>query len=187
MGETKGTTLERRGSVEDDKMNDDRNDDGGADSGGPPGGEGGYRAEPPAGGARGFFQQYKPEQGKSVRMGTLFCGGALIAWGAYFLYDRLQVYEGDEAWRLLITTGIPIVFAVVLFALLWWASFVNRTNSDFMIATEGEMKKVSWSSRREVIGSTKVVILFTLMMAVFLFVVDIAFQALFSSVGILKR
>ncbi len=56
-----------------------------------------------------------------------------------------------------------------------------------MIATEGEMKKVSWSSKREIIGSTKVVILFTLLMAVFLFVVDLVFQSVFSGIGILKR
>ena len=115
------------------------------------------------------------------------CAGALIAWGAVFLYDQLQVYEGDEWWRMLITIVIPIVFAGVVFALVWWVAFVSRTSSDFMIATEGEMKKVSWSSKREIIGSTKVVILFTLLMSIFLFFVDLAFQAMFSGMGILKR
>ncbi|MEK7756461.1 MAG: hypothetical protein AAB385_04540, partial [Planctomycetota bacterium] len=128
MGEATGTTLERRGPREDDE---------GSSHGPPPGGDGGYRAEPPASGTRGFFQQYKREQGKSIRWGTLACAGALVAWGAVFLYDQLQVYEGDEAWRLLITTGIPIVCAVAFFALVWWVAFVRRTSSDFMIATEG--------------------------------------------------
>ena len=104
-----------------------------------------------------------------------------------FLYEQLQVYEGDEAWRLLITRGIPIAFGVALFALAWWVAFVSRPSSDFMIATEGEMKKVSWSSKREIIGSTKVVILFTVLMALFLFLVDLAFQTMFSGMGILKR
>ena len=183
MGEAKGMTLERRESRDDGGAGGD----GGFRQGPPPGGEGGFRAGPPSGGARGFFQQYKPEQGKATLMGTLFCAGALIAWGAVFLYDELQVYEGDEAWRLLITTGLPIVFAVACFAVVWWIAFVSRTSSDFMIATEGEMKKVSWSSRREIIGSTKVVILFTVLMSVFLFVVDIAFQAFFSGIGVLKQ
>ena len=178
MGDATGTTLERRGF---------REDDGGSRHGPPPGGDGGYRAEPPAGGTRGFFQQYKREQGKSIRWGTLGCTGALIAWGAVFLYDQLQVYEGDEWWRMLITIVIPIVFAGMFFALVWWVAFVSRTSSDFMIATEGEMKKVSWSSKREIIGSTKVVILFTLLMSFFLFAVDLAFQAMFSGMGILKR
>lgn len=178
MGEVTGTTLEKRGF---------REDDGDTRQGPPPGGDGGYRAVPSGGGARGLFQQYKPEQGKSIRWGTLSCAGALIIWGAVFLYDQLQVYEGDEWWRLLITTGIPIIFAAAFFALVWWVSFVSRTSSDFMIATEGEMKKVSWSSKREIIGSTKVVILFTLLMSVYLFVVDIGFQNLFRAIGILKR
>ena len=59
--------------------------------------------------------------------------------------------------------------------------------SDFMIATEGEMKKVNWSTRREIIGSTKVVILFTVLLALLLFVVDLSFQALFSWIGVLKK
>ncbi len=135
----------------------------------------------------GWFRQYKPEQGKATRMGTIFGAGALIAWGALFLYDRLQVYEGDEAWRLLITTGIPIVFAAVMFAVVWWVAFVSRKSSDFMIATEGEMKKVSWSSRKEIVGSTKVVILFTILFAVFMFAVDVVFQNVFSWIGVLKK
>jgi len=55
-----------------------------------------------------------------------------------------------------------------------------------MIATEGEMKKVSWSTRRELIGSTKVVIMFTIFLAVLLFFVDLGFQELFSRIGVLK-
>ncbi|MCH7993750.1 MAG: preprotein translocase subunit SecE [Planctomycetes bacterium] len=55
-----------------------------------------------------------------------------------------------------------------------------------MIATEGEMKKVSWSSKEEVIGSTKVVIMFTFMLALFLFVVDMVFQQVFKWIGVLK-
>jgi preprotein translocase subunit SecE len=55
-----------------------------------------------------------------------------------------------------------------------------------MIATEGEMKKVSWSTKNEIIGSTKVVIMFTVLLALVLFVVDLAFQTMFSSIGVLK-
>jgi preprotein translocase subunit SecE len=148
------------------------------------------RKQPPRrtarGGSAGFFNAYKPEQGKTTRTATVAAAGALIAWGAYFIYDRLQVYEGDEWWRLLITIGIPLAFAVVLGAFAWRYSFGHPRTGDFMIATEGEMKKVSWSSRREIIGSTKVVILFTLAMAAYLFAVDLGFQKLFQWIGVLK-
>ncbi len=63
---------------------------------------------------------------------------------------------------------------------------MGRKAGDFMIATEGEMKKVNWSSKREVVGSTKVVIMFTLLMAMLLFVVDLVFQALFKALNVLK-
>ena len=135
---------------------------------------------------RRLFRQYKPEQGKTTRTGTFIGAGAIIAWGAKFLYDRLQLFEGDEAWRLLITTGIPILFAVGLGAVAWWFLFSHRATSDFLIATEGEMKKVSWSSRNEVIGSTKVVIMFTVLLALLLFVVDLFFQFFFSGLGVLR-
>ncbi len=134
----------------------------------------------------GFLTQYKPGQGKSTRNGTFVGLGLLVLWGAYFVWDRLQVYEGDEIWQLLVTLGIPVAIAVVIGTIAWRVSFVSRKSGDFMIATEGEMKKVSWSSKREVIGSTKVVILFTLLMAISLFVVDVAFQALFRALGVLK-
>jgi preprotein translocase SecE subunit len=135
---------------------------------------------------RGFLTQYKPEQGKATRTGSFIAAGLLIAWGAWFLRERLAGYQGDEAWRLLITPGIPILVFVVLLALAWRVTFVNRGPSDFMIATEGEMKKVNWSSKKEVIGSTKVVIMFTIFLAVLLFVVDLAFKYLFSALGVLK-
>ena len=136
--------------------------------------------------ASGFFDQHKPGQGKATRLGSFIGAGALIAWGSLFLYDRLAIFEGDEAWRLAITVGIPLAFAVVMGTLAWWVIYSRSDTGDFMIATEGEMKKVNWSTRREIIGSTKVVILFTVMMAVYIFAVDFVFQQLFKAIGVLK-
>lgn len=134
----------------------------------------------------GWLKQYKPDQGKYTRTGTLLGLGLLIVWGAWAFNDRMVVYEGDEAWRLLITPGIAILLMVVLGVLAWQVSFVGRKSSDFMIGTEGEMKKVSWSSKREVIGSTKVVIVFTILLAVMLATVDLLFTFVFKSIGVLK-
>lgn len=134
----------------------------------------------------GFLTAYKPEQGIYTRRSTFVGLALLIVWGAYFLNDQLSGYQGSEAWRLLVTPGIAIAAAVMMGALAWRLAFVSRKSSDFMIATEGEMKKVSWSTRREVIGSTKVVIVFTALLAILLFSVDVAFQSLFSWLGVLK-
>ncbi len=53
------------------------------------------------------------------------------------------------------------------------------TNVDFLIATDSEMKKVNWTSRKELIGSTKIVILFMFFIALFLFLYDLFFQLIF--------
>ncbi|MBU0641058.1 MAG: preprotein translocase subunit SecE [Planctomycetes bacterium] len=55
-----------------------------------------------------------------------------------------------------------------------------------MIATEGEMKKVNWSSKKEVIGATKVVIVTVLALGAMLFIVDIFFMTVFGGIGVLK-
>jgi preprotein translocase subunit SecE len=65
----------------------------------------------------------------------------------------------------------------------WVVNYPSR--ADFMIATESEMKKVSWSSRKEVVGSTKVVIVTTFILAIILFGVDFLFTLIFHGMGIL--
>jgi len=56
---------------------------------------------------------------------------------------------------------------------------------DFMIAVEAEMKKVNWPSKKEVIGSTWVVILGTLLIALLLFVINFLFGSFFIWIKIL--
>ncbi len=135
-----------------------------------------------------LLRKYKPDQGKYTRLGTAVGAGALIAWGAYYLSGRLTVFvpENSPALNNLITVVIPLVFALVLGALTWWGVYSNQKSSDFLIATEGEMKKVNWSTRREIIGSTKVVILFTALLSAFLFLWDFIWQQLFSAINILR-
>ena len=55
-----------------------------------------------------------------------------------------------------------------------------------LIATDMEMKKVNWTSKRELIGSTKVVILFMFVVTLFLFTVDIVFGYLFHIARVLE-
>jgi preprotein translocase SecE subunit len=58
---------------------------------------------------------------------------------------------------------------------------------EFLIATDGEMKKVNWSTRKDILGSTWVVIVWSAMIASGLFIVDLAFSRFFIFVGILER
>jgi len=137
-------------------------------------------------GGGGFFKQYKPDQGKVTRMSTFAGIGLLVAWGAKVVHDRLSVIQGEEAWWVWVTGGVPLAFVVLIGGAAWWLVFSHRASGDFMIATEGEMKKVCWSSKNEIIGSTKVVIMFTIMLALTLFAVDAFFQIVFTSIGVLK-
>ena len=58
---------------------------------------------------------------------------------------------------LLISTLVPAAVLAVLSGLAFW--LVNRPSvADFMIASEGEIKKVNWSSKKEFFVSTVVVI-----------------------------
>ncbi|MBL7218876.1 MAG: preprotein translocase subunit SecE [Phycisphaerae bacterium] len=124
-----------------------------------------------------MFKIYKVAQGRYTRSLT-FAGAMLVAVsGAYVLSGKL--YDVGPYMRY----GIPSMVVVLIGLVTFW--MVNRPRSaDFLIATEGEMKKVAWSGKKEVIGSTKVVIVTTVMIALLLFGVDILFGALFRILGV---
>lgn len=127
-----------------------------------------------------LFQIYKPGQGAIVRWGTA-AGAGLIALGfAAFLSDQLAWF--GETTRVL----VPVLALVVLGVLIFRLVGQNRSVVEFLIATEGEMKKVNWSTRKEVIGSTKVVILVILALGFTLFFVDILFMFFFELIGVLR-
>jgi len=129
------------------------------------------------------FAVYKRGQGKYTRIGT-FVGVMIVAiTGAGALSAKLAGYAATR--EPVIRFGIPTLLAVAVAMLVFW--IVNRAKSaDFMIATEGEMKKVSWSSKKEIAGSTKVVIVTTFILAGLLFGVDMMFQFLFRWLKILR-
>jgi preprotein translocase SecE subunit len=70
--------------------------------------------------------------------------------------------------------------------LTYWLVGVRAGTVEFLIATDGEMKKVNWSTRKDIIGSTWVVILWSVLLAGGLWVVDFVFQAIFRMIGVLQ-
>ncbi len=122
---------------------------------------------------------YKRGQGKYTRLGTLAGAMIIAVFGANELSGALQLVGNP-----FIEFGVPAAMVLGIALLVGW--IVNRPGAaDFLIATEGEMKKVSWSSRKEVIGSTKIVIVTTFMMMGILFAVDLSLTALFTWLGII--
>ncbi len=135
--------------------------------------------------ARSPFQVLKPGQGIHVRWGSAIGAGALAVFAAEFVWSKSQLFAVVER-SYLVRLLLPVVVLLGLGYLIFWLVGRNPKVVDFMIATEGEMKKVNWSSRKEVWGATKVVIVTVLALALILFVVDMFFIALFSAMHVLK-
>ncbi len=92
----------------------------------------------------------------------------------------IQLYRmlGASDLSFLITALVPAAIFVALSVVTYW--LLNKpTVADFLIAAEGELKKVNWSSRKEVAVSTFVVIIVVLLMAALLGTTDFVFQLIF--------
>ena len=126
--------------------------------------------------------RYKPEQGYYTRTLSFIWFLTLAAAFTLWIWLRLELVRENTVYY---QAGAAIGMAVVFVPLLFW--IINKPRiADFMIATELEMRKVNWPSRKEIIGSTIVVIAGTLIFAAILFVIDLGFGALFRSIGILR-
>jgi preprotein translocase SecE subunit len=119
--------------------------------------------------------------------------------GLYQLHNSLKFGANDLALTVPFSGGqqfvlfgdvrftLPITLAVLSIWLGWRA--VNfPTFADFLIATEAEMNKVSWTTRRRLVQDTIVVLVTVILMTVFLFVVDMAWSKLLSNpyVGVIR-
>ena len=79
--------------------------------------------------------------------------------------------------------GLVILLGAVL---IYFFVAVRKPAVEFLIATDGEMKKVNWSTKREVYGSTVVVIVATFLIAGVLFGIDSVFAQFFKLIGVLQ-
>ncbi len=132
------------------------------------------------------FEIYKKGQGFYTRMGTAVGAGLLLAWFFVSLSDKLEGFVvNDPGKKAALVYGLPTVIMAVLAWLIYW--LLNKPSiADFMIVTEGEMKKVSWSSRKEIIASTKIVIVVVIILALLLAAVDLLFMRFFQAVDVLR-
>lgn len=127
-----------------------------------------------------LLQMYKSGQGMWVRWISAAGAGILALGVANACYEWLG--NQNEWVRMFVPVGVLLVFAYAIF----WLFGRNQPTVNFMIATEGEMKKVNWSSRREVFGATKVVIVSVIALGVLLCIVDLLFIFWFEAIGVLR-
>jgi preprotein translocase SecE subunit len=146
---------------------------------------------------------FKPNQGLRVRWSTFFAIMILVVCGLYTMYNRgslrtgtrlIQVGSSVEAatdpWIGYLPFSDPnnvhsqfvllwlcsINVLMLLFAGGAWVAWrvVNwPAFADFLIATEAEMNKVSWTTRKRLYQDTIVVLVTVVLFTLFLFVVDI--------------
>ena len=121
-----------------------------------------------------IFDIYKRGQGKYTRLCSAFGAAIIAALGCLQLYKKLEATDLGLWIETMAPVGLFVAIAVLIFYL------VNKpTAADFLIAAEGEMKKVSWSSKKEIMVSTVVVIVVVALMASLLGFTDLVFARLF--------
>lgn len=139
----------------------------------------------PAGGSP--FRIYKTGQGAYVRWGSAGGAAVISIAGVAFLADQLTRFSfGGGQLAQTIQTLIPVAVLAALAYLIFRYIGQNHTVVDFMIATEGEMRKVNWSTRKQVLGHTKVVIFTVFALGIILFLVDLIFILFFTAIGVLR-
>ena len=129
---------------------------------------------------------YKQGQGYWVRLRSAIGFGLLVMMGVIWLWDQLAAVRFGTLEPVYVQGGISVIVIAICGLIGYQLSGRKPKFIDFMIATEGEMRKVNWSTRREIFGSTILVILLTLLIAVFCKVADLAFSAFFQWIDVLQ-
>jgi len=129
------------------------------------------------------LQIYKKEQGKYVRVGTAIGAAVVLAVLCYYTWEVLERQlpggskpgsaEGAAAlpYKVYVEYAVPAVMFVAL-AIVGLFYMNKPVVVDFLVATESEMRKVSWSNRAELLGSTAVVLATVFLLALFIWLAD---------------
>ncbi len=147
---------------------------------------------------QGWFSTatYKATLGKRLRRLTALGIGAVGLTGVNALWMQGAIPEHGTIelpfeWGVVTLvpharTTILLVLALLTFWVAWRTIHIP-TFAEFLIATEAEMNKVAWPTRRQLAQDTVVVLVTTLLLAIFLLIVDLFWGWLLSReiVGVL--
>lgn len=129
---------------------------------------------------------YKPGQGYWTRLMSGIGFGMIVLMGGIWLsrqVTNVRLFGLEPVW----SQALAFSVVVAAFGIIGFYLIGRKPNFvDFLIATEGEMKKVNWSSKKEIMGSTWVVIAFTVFVALFCFAFDRVYQFIFIKAGVLE-
>jgi preprotein translocase subunit SecE len=122
---------------------------------------------------------YKPMQGRQARIYTAGALGVVVALATWRLFESLT--EASLATRYGVPAAVGLVLGWIVFRVVQYPPFV-----EFLIATEAEMNKVSWTSRDDLYRATTVVLVTVALMAVYLFAVDWLWSVILQLLGVLR-
>ncbi|BBM85568.1 preprotein translocase subunit SecE [Candidatus Uabimicrobium amorphum] len=140
---------------------------------------------------------YKKKQGQVVRWTAFLTFVALWLFATYRCFGSFPEWEWTSTVYMegivipLIDYSLPVVtpkllvslgIGLLLIIMSAYFCFLSQRTSDFLIDTESEMRKVSWPTMKEVVKSSTVVIIAIIILALYLFVVDIGFDSIFQRV-----
>ena len=147
-----------------------------------------------------MFNIHKPEQGMLTRWIAFWAVAALVVWGGFSLYSwmvgsldfsRTLLFEQEGAEGFVIPVleqrfniAFLISWVVILGGLLAVQRMLlaNPRNAEFLIATDEEIRKVTWPSWKDAKDSAVVVLIFVGLLAVFLVLSDRATEFLINLV-----
>ena len=129
---------------------------------------------------------YKDGQGYWVRLMSAYGLGAVVALGLVWLWKEMQGVTLFGFEPTYVRVVVMLITALVFAWFGWMIIGTRRKSVEFLIATEGEMRKVNWSSRREVELSTRAVIGLTIIIAVYCWAFDVGFASIFRWMTVLR-
>ncbi|MDX2017393.1 MAG: preprotein translocase subunit SecE [Planctomycetota bacterium] len=96
--------------------------------------------------------------------------------------------EGIASFELIyLQGGVAAVLLLAGSLVIFWVVARKPKTVEFLISTDGEMRKVNWSTRKEIWGSTSVVVAATFLIAGILFGFDLILQGFFTLIRVLER
>ena len=122
---------------------------------------------------------YKPMQGWYARVYTAL--GVGFDRGRRCLESRGRIARLFPVLEIWLAAVFALVLGWVIFRIVHFPPF-----AEFLIATEAEMNKVSWTSKDDLIRATTVVLATVVLMTVFLFLVDTLWTFILRMIGVLQ-
>jgi len=122
---------------------------------------------------------YKANQGRIVRQLTCLVIWVIVGLACWALHSSLRGSDIDSTLASIIPAALTAAGVWTGFRLVNWPRF-----ADFLIAVEAEMNKVTWPGKDELTRAAFVVIFTIFFLAVSLFLFDIIWQKVFSTLGV---